>query len=523
MRKLILLLFLAIPAFPQSAVLYEGHGIPFQPRGYLPATADPATCIPGVSLDVFRTDLGTRKYCSATNTWTQYGAGSSGTVTSVNVTFPSIFSVTGGPVTGSGTIAATLANQTAGTFFVGGSPPNFTASTSLNPVFNSVVGQPSTDASSLVGRYNSLGQTSPVVEVQTNLNAHVCGLWADAHTDCTVPVATGITGLATGIPTFLATPSSANLLATMTTKTGTGLSVFGTGPTLSGLTLSDVATGTQCLHANSSGVVSGTGSDCGSGGGGSVFTGSTAVTSTFSATPTFSLADLSVKSPTRFEPGALTANVTSVTFTNKTAGAKFTIAWLQDATGGRTISYGASASNTCTISATANKTTIQRFEVAADGTTVVGAGCSSDDPADTPITVLSGDVTTPGSGSGVVTIGAAKVAPAMMKASTFDAQTDGATITWAIGSVLNAQASVTLGGNRTLNITNPVIGGNYVFKITQDGTGTRTLTLGTGCTWKVIGGGSGAITLSTAAGSLDILAFTYDGTNCLANLGKNYN
>lgn len=78
---------------------------------------------------------------------------------------------------------------------------------------------------------------------------------------------------ATGMATFLATPSSANFFATLTTKTGSGGSVvFATGPTVSGLILSDVATGTQCLHANSSGVVSGTGSDCGSGGGGDTIT-----------------------------------------------------------------------------------------------------------------------------------------------------------------------------------------------------------------------------------------------------------
>jgi len=47
---------------------------------------------------------------------------------------------------------------------------------------------------------------------------------------------------------------------------GAQLDVQGTTKT-SNLTLSSVASGTQCLHANSSGVVSGTGSDCGAGGG----------------------------------------------------------------------------------------------------------------------------------------------------------------------------------------------------------------------------------------------------------------
>lgn len=47
-----------------------------------------------------------------------------------------------------------------------------------------------------------------------------------------LPVSTGISGLGTGIATWLATPSSANLLSAMTTKTGSGNLVFGTSPTL---------------------------------------------------------------------------------------------------------------------------------------------------------------------------------------------------------------------------------------------------------------------------------------------------
>ena len=47
-----------------------------------------------------------------------------------------------------------------------------------------------------------------------------------------LPLSTGVSGLATGIATFLATPSSANLAAAITDETGTGLLVFGTSPTL---------------------------------------------------------------------------------------------------------------------------------------------------------------------------------------------------------------------------------------------------------------------------------------------------
>jgi hypothetical protein len=52
-------------------------------------------------------------------------------------------------------------------------------------------------------------------------------------TNCTgLPVSTGISGLGTGVATFLATPSSANLVAAITDETGTGGLVFANSPTL---------------------------------------------------------------------------------------------------------------------------------------------------------------------------------------------------------------------------------------------------------------------------------------------------
>ena len=52
-------------------------------------------------------------------------------------------------------------------------------------------------------------------------------------TNCTgLPIATGVSGLAANVATFLATPSSANLAAALTDETGTGANVFATSPTL---------------------------------------------------------------------------------------------------------------------------------------------------------------------------------------------------------------------------------------------------------------------------------------------------
>lgn len=56
---------------------------------------------------------------------------------------------------------------------------------------------------------------------------------AGVLTSCTgLPISTGVSGLGTGVATFLATPSSANLLAAITDETGTGALVFATSPTL---------------------------------------------------------------------------------------------------------------------------------------------------------------------------------------------------------------------------------------------------------------------------------------------------
>jgi hypothetical protein len=52
-------------------------------------------------------------------------------------------------------------------------------------------------------------------------------------TNCTgLPISTGVSGLGTGVATFLATPSSTNLAAAVTGETGSGGLVFDTSPTL---------------------------------------------------------------------------------------------------------------------------------------------------------------------------------------------------------------------------------------------------------------------------------------------------
>ena len=47
-----------------------------------------------------------------------------------------------------------------------------------------------------------------------------------------LPIASGVSGLGTGVATFLATPSSANLISAVTDETGTGALAFATSPVL---------------------------------------------------------------------------------------------------------------------------------------------------------------------------------------------------------------------------------------------------------------------------------------------------
>lgn len=71
-----------------------------------------------------------------------------------------------------------------------------------------------------------------------------------------LPVSTGITGLGTGIATFLATPSSANLASAITNETGSGALVFATSPAL---TTPDLGTPSALTLTNATGLPISTG------------------------------------------------------------------------------------------------------------------------------------------------------------------------------------------------------------------------------------------------------------------------
>jgi hypothetical protein len=71
-----------------------------------------------------------------------------------------------------------------------------------------------------------------------------------------LPIGTGVSGLGTGVATFLGTPSSANLISAVTDETGTGSLVFATSPTLVTPVLGTPASGnlSNCTVDGTNGV-----------------------------------------------------------------------------------------------------------------------------------------------------------------------------------------------------------------------------------------------------------------------------
>ena len=94
--------------------------------------------------------------------------------------------------------------------------------------------------------------------------------------------------------------------------------------------------------------------------------------------------------------------------------------------------------------------------------------------------------------------------------------TDAAQITW--NACDGHAATVTLGGNRTLNNPTNLAQGSYLLKVVQDGTGSRTLSTFTDYCWP----GGVAPTLTTGANAVDILTFWSDGSKLYGGVQYNF-
>jgi hypothetical protein len=163
-----------------------------------------------------------------------------------------------------------------------------------------------------------------------------------------------------------------------------------------------------------------------------------------------------------------------------------------------------------------------RLTAASNGTTPLVSGGALGTPSSGTVTNLTGTASINING----TVGATTKAAGTFTTMTADVavlddiRETVATLTY--GSTITPNAadgsirSITLTGNVTFNaFTSPVSGQTITLLITQDGTGNRTLT----SNMKYAGGSK---TLSTAAGSIDILTVTYIGTTYYASLSKGF-
>lgn len=223
---------------------------PAEKSVYLDASGDVTSAAGQIDISNFNNDSG-----YTTNT---------GTVTSVAASAGTGISISGSPITTTGTLTITntapdqtvvltagTGISTSGTYpnftitntapdqtvvltaganvTVTGTYPNFTIASSdqFTGTVTSVSGTGTVNGITLTGTVTSSGNlTLGGTLSNVSLTTQVTG---------TLPAAnggTGITSLGTGVATWLGTPSSANLAAAITDETGSGSLVFATSPTL---------------------------------------------------------------------------------------------------------------------------------------------------------------------------------------------------------------------------------------------------------------------------------------------------
>jgi hypothetical protein len=316
MRKLITLLAL-------SAVLFGApHSVSAQKVGNFQwvvingvrvasGSGSPESSVTGSPGDVYiRTNGTLYTKTSGTNTntgWTLIASGGgSGTVTSVGLSMPGIFSVSGTPITTSGTIAASLATQSANRVWAGPASGAAAAPTFRQVVFGDwasnscATGQiPKYDGAAWVcdddagassgapsaAQYLTLATDATltnerVLTAGTGIAATDGGagstltLAVDGPNVTGVPVSTGISGFGSGVAAFLATATSANLRAALSDEVGTGAAYFvggalgtpasGTATNLTGLPLTGLvaASDDQTIVSSGSAFVAKTLPDC---------------------------------------------------------------------------------------------------------------------------------------------------------------------------------------------------------------------------------------------------------------------
>lgn len=185
-------------------------------------TANPTDATLTSILDLITTTQGSVLYRGA-STWTALPPGSSGQVFTSGGPAANPSYTTAGTVS---TVSVVSANGFAGSVATATTTPAITLSTTITGILQG--NGTAISAATTTGSGSVVLATSPTL-VTPLLGTPTSG----TLTNCTgLPISTGVSGLAAGVATFLATPSSANLAAAVTNETGSGALVFATSPTL---------------------------------------------------------------------------------------------------------------------------------------------------------------------------------------------------------------------------------------------------------------------------------------------------
>lgn len=155
----------------------------------------------------------------------------------------------GGNVSSTGTpTSGQLATWNNSTVIQGTSTLPTSAMPSLTGDITNTSGSLATTLATVNSNTGSFGSATAAPAITVNSK----GLITAVSTNTITPAVGVITGLGTGIATFLETPSSANLASAVTNETGSGQLVFGTSPALTTPTISSIVnTGTLTLPTSS--------------------------------------------------------------------------------------------------------------------------------------------------------------------------------------------------------------------------------------------------------------------------------
>lgn len=173
-----------------------------------------------------------------------FAGGAAGTPASINLTNGTALPISGIASLGSGVgtwlatpssanLATAITDETGSGALVFGTAPTITLGNGTGlPISTGVSGLGSGVATALATP--SSANLATAITDETGSGALVFGTapTITLANGTNLPVATGISGLGTGVATFLATPSSANLAAAITDETGSGAQCFATSPTL---------------------------------------------------------------------------------------------------------------------------------------------------------------------------------------------------------------------------------------------------------------------------------------------------